>query len=330
MIPAVKLEFVRMTKSKFKAMYARMQPSLPKELPAQRLPGSWQEFKIASPQWFAFAFGEVLPVPQQVSNVDLHEIMCTTPMRQSRHDVCAPAAQQPGRNSPELQCMQMMQGLMMQLVGATGHVGGGSSSSTQLPGLQILQQPQRSPSEGRFLKRFSTRLAITDVGREPAGKDPMEESAQHEPPVEQHIQAASDHQSTVPESAAPSTKLGPMAAAAAVSSALREKHDSTKATSKALPKAKAATKGAKAKARPKAKAAAKAQPKAKVAGKFIKPTKNPSISMERSRNQILGRTGLQGLGQTKTFRFATHGNEQGAWKEAEKWLKKEQKKRGIV
>jgi hypothetical protein len=51
----------------------------------------------------------------------------------------------------------------------------------------------------------------------------------------------------------------------------------------------------------------------------------PHIGFERSCHQVMCRSGKLGRGSTSRIPFKGHGGEQGAWKKAEEWLKKEMK-----
>ena len=115
-------------------------------------------------------------------------------------------------------------------------------------------------------------------------------------------------------------KLSILEATDQVAKALAAKSDARKAADdddKKKPKAQP-----KAKANPNAKGK-KEEPKAKAQGKKEQPKtkskaqdKKPSWCYERSRDQILCRTGLPGPGQTKTIR----GTGPKSVKEANKWL----------
>ena len=67
----------------------------------------------------------------------------------------------------------------------------------------------------------------------------------------------------------------------------------------------------------------KMTPKKKLAEEKLKPsnwTRQPVIAWERSRNQVMCRTGKTGPGGTLAFKFADHGGEKRARAKAEAWL----------
>jgi hypothetical protein len=101
--------------------------------------------------------------------------------------------------------------------------------------------------------------------------------------------------SNVPQDTTPDKPVGAAAAKATVKAAL----------AKALPKA------------PTAKAVAKG-PKAKAAGG--RGVWNPTWSLEKTRAQALGRTGLHGKGQSLAFTYAEYGSMANAIKAAERWV----------
>ena len=53
--------------------------------------------------------------------------------------------------------------------------------------------------------------------------------------------------------------------------------------------------------------------------------KKPTISWEKSREQVMGRSGRSGAGSTKKFEFSEFSGSRGARKAAEKWLEKTMK-----
>ena len=110
----------------------------------------------------------------------------------------------------------------------------------------------------------------------------------------------------------------------------------TAAIQAALQTRKAGKEGAaKAKAQPKKQAVPKAKPCKKEPE--VKQTKKeqcevvkpPSFGVERSRSQVVCRTGRKGPGQTMTITFASAGGETAAVNKAKKWLAAERKKRKI-
>ena len=52
-----------------------------------------------------------------------------------------------------------------------------------------------------------------------------------------------------------------------------------------------------------------------------RPRKKPKIDIERTRHQVLARTGYYGTGVNKSFKFNDFGGEAGAKTAAELWLK---------
>jgi hypothetical protein len=57
----------------------------------------------------------------------------------------------------------------------------------------------------------------------------------------------------------------------------------------------------------------------------IKPATSPSLSVERSRCQVMLRNGQEGAGTTYTMRFPDYGGEGKALKKARAWLESERK-----
>ena len=158
-----------------------------------------------------------------------------------------------------------------------------------------------------------------------------------EPIAEQQLPAPLAPSTVQPASASQPADEGPlkraktisaMEAAAAVQMAIAARKDQ-----KAGAEPKAETEKPKAKAKAKAKAKEKAKADAK--GKPVKnrggvPDKNPTISWERTRQQIMCRTGIAGAGQCHAIKYnpKQKGSDNEAWARAEKWLAAELKKRG--
>ncbi len=53
--------------------------------------------------------------------------------------------------------------------------------------------------------------------------------------------------------------------------------------------------------------------------------KKPFLSWERSRNQVMCRTGKRGAGSSLAIKFKEAGSAKKAWKKAETWLEKTMK-----
>ena len=181
-----------------------------------------------------------------------------------------------------------------------------------LPNMQM-QQPtvqifDKKPEETRVIKRLQSKLLALD-----------------DAPPAQRLKSERDEIGDAAEPAATLENSGEkLAATEQVAKALAAKSDARKAADdddkkkpKAQPKAKANPKAKGKKEKP------KEQPKAKAKGKKEQPKtkakdqdKTPSWCYERSRDQILCRTGLPGPGQSKTIR----GVGPKSVKEAYKWL----------
>ena len=106
---------------------------------------------------------------------------------------------------------------------------------------------------------------------------------------------------------------------------------SKESAKKASKVAEKASKAPKSMAKKKAPAAAKAKSKPcskRIAGPGSEKVPVPFWCWERSRSQIMTRTGLKGSGQSKAIKYSK-GGEAEAEKQANKWLAAERKKRGL-
>ena len=217
----------------------------------------------------------------------------------------------------QMQQMQQTQVAMLQMLQQQSP----TSSQLQLRDDQHASVP-RAPS----LVRLQTHLAIQNTPVTP----PRLENAVVRPPMPtpETAEVADPTEACETAADAPTQGVAPRLilkksaaeATAAVQAALAARSQSKGTVKQPKPKSKAKEPQPKKKVQ---KPASKSEAKKPV-------SKNPSVNVERSRNQVLGRTGLIGPGQTKTFSFNVYGSEEKAMKEANKWLQNEKKQRGIV
>ena len=152
--PAVKYECSRTLKAKFKSILTRMEAALPVTDYVSRLPVSVTEFAQMHGAWHAFAFADEPPVPTRITVAELHEVMCSVPMRSTRSDSKGSSQMQPMQQlQPQTQPdMNMMMQFMMQFANQR-------SSSSQLD----IQYADKSQPASRALQRLHSKLALTDA-----------------------------------------------------------------------------------------------------------------------------------------------------------------------
>lgn len=331
--PSVKLECARNLKAKFKSILSRMSVGLPTEY-IPRLPVSVIEFAQAHAAWHAFAFKDEPPVPTRLQVAELQEVMCSVPMRSSRTDARGMNFQMRGQHQQQQQQQQLqlpgMQPDMTAMMQMFLNMATQRSSSPQVD----IQYVDRSlQPERRALQRLQSRLALADSqpegGSEPSVSRAVEQQMPEMIEVQQQIDVKSESKKR---------SLSAMDAAAAVAAALTSRKEE-KQEEKAKQPDQSDAKGTEAKSKPgapKAKAKSKAAAKAKSSSSKNKQTKDspsktkvksstktdkakatPTWHYERSRNQILCRTGLTGPGQTKTI----SGVGPASVRAAEKWVR---------
>ena len=309
--PAMKLQMARSIKNKFRTMLARLQSCLPVTY-VTRLPQSATIFKDSFPEWWQASFAQHPPIPSLIAAQELHAMMACIPMRGTRADSGSmePLNSSSSSGSAAPDVMQVM----MQFAKALG-------LQQSPPTLQIMET--RKPEESRVLRRLQSRLQLEDA--QPHCQDGEDENV---PPTNAvamrpapEIKAPAEVQLQVLK------PLGVLAATSEVMQAIAAKNTNQtakgketkeKATAKSKAKAKPQAKHKaepKAKAKPQAKHKAepkgKDKPQAKHKAEQLNPKrkaeddskkKNPTWSFEKTRDQILCRTGLTGPGQTKTIK----------------------------
>ena len=316
--PAVKLECARNLKAKFKSILARMTPALPTDY-VLRLPVSVVEFAETHAVWHTFAFKDEPPVPTRIQVAELHEVMCSVPMRASRSDSKSSAVQM--HSAQQLQQQQQQMPNVNQLMQLFAQMANQQRSSPQL---DIQYADKSALPERRALQRLHTRLSITDPLRD-EGSQPsvLAVVAPRADEPQQLEQEQPDEQNAGSKKRSISALEASAAVAAALTSKKEEKKeekakqaDKSEAkvaetkTKPGKPKAKAKSSPAKTAATAKAKAKSSTTKQAKTA------SKPASWCYERSRNQILCRTGRKRPCQSKVI----PGTRPASVKSAQKWL----------
>jgi hypothetical protein len=317
--PAMKLQMARNVKAKFRIMLQRLQICLPLTY-VQALPQSATIYKDSFPEWWQVAFADRAPIPSRIEAHELHEMMACIPMRGSRGDSgsmdIVNSSSSSGSAAPDV--MQVM----MQIAKAFG-------LQQSQPTLHIME---RKPEESRVIKRLQSRFQLENIQPPPLQIQLDEAGAEQQVVVPTNVPAVSVTAPAEVELTAPAQvqkRLTALEATAAVMKAIADKNLGKKATEniatdKATAKSKAKAKAkpqAKHKAEPKAKAKPQAKHKAeqhssKRKAEDNKQKKNATWSFERTRNQILCRTGLTGAGQSKTIK----GVGPASVKKANEWL----------
>ena len=332
-MPATKLACVKTAKSKFKAIVSRMQASLPNEF-VPRLPMSVAEYMHQHKEWYEFAFPNSVPVPTRITTVELYEVMSSTPMRSSRADASTSSH---AHQQQQLQHAQAsdMQGLFQHMVMAFAQRGTQQQQQQQQQqqerpcNIQYAELP-RSASENRMHARLQSKLMLLDTAPKMAlqaplfDQQPVQQEDEQQPPKPQEAEEALHNEQPEQQSKMPRRALSVLDAAAAVAAAMETRKADNKRKASEQTNAPAAK--AKAKAKGKAKAAtpvvakpkaSKTMDKAKACKSKDKAQGKGSWTYERTRDQVLARTGRSGPGQTKTFR----GMGADSVKAAKKWLK---------
>lgn len=313
MEPATRLSTMRSLKACFKRVQAPLAASLPQSPPPLKLPASPSELQVKFPTWWAHAYAnEAVPISSQVASLQLSQMAAVIPMRESRSDIrssnSAPAPLQLNFQSQQPQQCNMLQ-VMQQMLAMCSKPAAPES------------QPR---SVVRVLSRLQSRLAIEGLEEEGAAGPtaPPAADMQQQPALLVQVPALQGEAQDDTEAAQepPAKKRLSI-------------EDSTKAMLQAIEN-KSEPQKEKAKAKSKAKAKAKAEAKQTVnntANKQVKKTAAktaPTISWERTRMQIMCRTGFGGAGSSNAIKFEK-GKENLAWKKAEQWLKDERKRQGI-
>ena len=360
MQPSVRHELLKAIKMHFKRLFSRCGHQGPY---VQCLPANPNDFAAQFSYWHGLAFNGAAPAAPRLQSAEIARAMLSIPMRstncqtrpqqqqtwalQQSHGQPAPqmlnlgsmdANAQSGTAQfgqvanfmfQQMQQMQQNQMAMMQMLKQQSQ----TSSPLQLrddqhvPPVSTLPFPSAPLARAPSLLRLETQLALQSTPVTPQ----RPATALLTPPkpatkVAEVPEAGGEAGTSADEPPAQVVDKRPLPrksaeeATAAVQAALAARSHSKGKAQGPKPKSKAKEPQPKKKVQ---KPASKSEAKKPV-------SKNPSVNVERSRNQILGRTGLIGPGQTKTFSFNVYGSEEKAMKEAKKWLQNEKKQRGIV
>ena len=331
---AMRLHCAQNIKAVFKRLSAAQRsPGFP--FPPQ-LPASAVEFQRDLPSWWDLAFpSRDCPVPCRICRSELMQTTARVPMRitrvdarpmQSRHQPTAPVQLQLSTSQPAAP-QQMMMAMMQQF--------------QQLASLMCPRAPAEQPetrSTIRVLGRMQSRLALEEGTSSSVSDLP----ARPQPPLQQvalenirGAEAADEAQETA-ETAATISHLPKIAGkmtvqestAAMVDAMLQKKQgEAPAAKAKAKSKAKAAAKSKAIQKQTAASEKSKAVKKQAIKQKSQK-NKEPTIAWERSRMQVMCRTGQGGPGSSHAVKYEK-GGEDAAWVQAERWLAKERKKQKL-
>ena len=263
--------------------------------------------------WYKAAFGDGLPVPCKYDLLQLKALAASIPLRSSNK---AAYAIPMGESHSQQLMMQMMHQLASSRQGFPPVPPAAIQSQDQsaccgLPNFKMLAGSNGNKSPAGGMQRPSkltikdrlefTSLALTNGTDE----SPPSEVATAEPPPAPR--PPRQPESEVPEQHSPRDDADkPRSSLEEARARLRS---AMCAGSKKRPAAAASSRSAKT-----GKIAQVAQ-----ADQQGNETFKPSYAVERSRLQVMCRTGLKGTGQNHAIKFASHGGEKGAVRQAEKW-----------
>lgn len=265
--------------------------------------------------WYEAAFGDVPPVPCKYDLLHLNHLAASIPLRSSNKAAYATSA------SHCQQVTHMMRQHGLRLTAArfsplppAANALQDESAICGLPNFKMLagsngislpggvQTDCRRPSKLSIQDRLEfTSLALTNGSAQslPSESATAEQSPAPSPP-EQPKSEAPEQQSPQDDVNKPRSSL--QEASARLRSAMS-------AGARKRPAAAASSRSAKT-----GKIAEVAQADQQDNGTF-----KPSYAVERSRLQVMCRTGLKGTGQNHAIKFASHGGEKGAVRQAENW-----------
>jgi hypothetical protein len=302
---SMKHEFVKFAKKRVKALGISPPTSL-----VHKLPVDTRDFQRAYPSLYETVFIDGPPVACPLNLGKLKAVQSSIPMR-TTHKGMRPTSHHDPSNNP----MQAMLSLLMQTLG--------QGRSETIP-IQLLRPPQQAPpsSDIRLLAGSSSSGSNNGfvakplaIGNEQVISD--EDDAEPQQPFAMSSSALACRSSAMPAqqlSVADTTDL-----------ILRSIADRTKRNA-AVRKRDAAdisASGADTADAPRAKAKAAVKKAAAPAGKAGAKAKGKSgafLSVERSRNQVLARTGQVGLGNSKSFKYKAEKDVPAARRSATQWL----------
>ena len=327
------------------------------------LPHDVASMKLTAPTLWAQAFSDEDPVASKFPAGILQKAISCIPMRISRSDSMqiAPAMRSSssqaavhdigaaglgnvlqqfavGLSSQLASMQQCQQQMLMAMQGQAPRPDAASS--------QLMVEDGPSPAESRFMRRAQSRLTLLDAPALPPIHPPASEATRADAPVEPSVakerpdanasksvdQVAESMLKALSQKTDAKGRAGTTAEPPAKKPVNMAKAKGSSKASNSKPKASSKASNSKPKVSSKA---SSSKPKAGSKDSSSKPTKKdvqskpPSISVERSRSQVLCRTGFMGPGQNHALSFHSHGGEKNAVKEANKWLAAERKKRGL-
>ena len=341
MQPAMRLTTLQALKDKLRHLATTTGARGPHVAKLPIVPG---DFKNEFPFWWEHAFGDSSPTISKIGIPELMDCMKLIPMRRSRSDAkqitqvltnsYMPAPQQMHQFAAgmvqQMQQMQEMQKITFQMI-ASGNTGGLDSNHNF-----AFSSPSSSPHAlmdkppSKVIQRLSSRLSLLDVP--PVSPDAAaHEEPERAPPAEKRKAEVEP----IPEEPANKKKSvleaieavkSSMEARSLVKAAAKEKAGKEPDAATPIGKAKSAKKEAK---EEKASDRAKQTPTPKKGKVETVLAANPTWGWERTRSQIVCRTGLKGTGQTHTIKYHNKNDAKKAEKEADAWLVVQRKKFGL-
>lgn len=326
LLPSFRLQTLHGVKNNLKRMVGKHSAAIEH---CDSLPVAPADFQRKFPLLWTAAFGDNSPCKCIFAMRDIENASSATPMRSSRSDARKHAPvqlqiQDQGMQQMAacfMQQMQQMQNLQqMTLAALTGQ----ASSSGSVASIE-----DKSP----LLRRMNSRLEIGNgsaseaAGWLPTSLAPAGEprsSPLEAPPAAEEARPPIAEEAPPPaaEEVRPAKLRKTVADATAVIQQCIANKKAAAAAEKLSPVPKAKSK---AQAKGKAKGKAKAKAKAKAKGKAESSGKAPFWAWERTRGQIMCRTGFKGPGNSHAIKIA--GNEKDAAKKADAWVKEQTKNR---
>ena len=294
-------EILRMFKKQLKAQCKRDPLAYIVELPA-----SAEDFRRQWPAMYSAVFAESAgPVSCPYGADVVSTVMDGIPMRSSRRSGAGVVAPVGGCHFAE-----QLVGLMGQLLQQPRM---SQSSGSSAPMLQIFSQPQRNP--------LSTPLALEDGVARASPQLSPDPRLSPQPKPETKLPIEVPKPAPVQEAMPEEPKLP-----AVQSSRLKVERKSVADASFAILQAMESKANPSVLKRPAAalKTPATKKQKAEPVGQ------RPCFGVERSRQQVMCRTGLKGSGQHFAISFKKAGSEKAAIEQAKVWLQKELVKRGFA
>lgn len=362
--PAVRHETYKSLKTTFKRLLSRSGHTGPfvSELPLQ--PAA---FLKKYPTWHACAFGDGGPALSKLQHSELMTVASMIPMRASRQDAKQPMQVQVNSSSDMpfgqmaqfgnclLQQMQQMQKVQQMTLQALQGMQTGAQLAITCPGLGSEEPVSETKSSNRVLARMLTRAALDDVvtpqsngKRSPQSQE--QETRSNEPKVSQNLGDVPEENTEV-HGPAKRGKMSILDAAELVAGCMDSKA-SSKAKDKKDQKGEAdGSKEQKGKGQGSKDQKGKGQGNKEQKGKgqekehkgkepkkqlqrqtsaetHAKPEKQPFYCYERSRMQIMCRTGIMGPGQSHAIKYG-EGGEAAAEAKAKKWVQSQRKLRKL-